>query len=87
MEKSPGKQPGNGIAGPYGSTATPQHELDHPVARRAKALEMAVETVRTVRDFSTYQVVHTAHLYEQFLETGSTPPAPAATTEADDANV
>ena len=61
------------------------HPFDNPVARRAEALKYAVETMRTVQKFTNYQVVHTAALYDQFLENGATPPS--VTEEDPDAEV
>jgi hypothetical protein len=45
--------------------------------RRTAALHEAVETIKNVRGgFTTFQVVHTAALYERYLFTGETPPEP-----------
>lgn len=48
--------------------------LDNPTTRRAKALELAVETIRHAQKFTTFEVVHTAALYDSFMASGNTPP-------------
>lgn len=46
-------------------------------------MEFALETVRNVRNFTNYQVVHTADLYQKFILTGETPPEPNIPPPAD----
>lgn len=64
----------------------PPHELDNPVARRAKALTLAIDTMRTVRTFTSYQVVGTAKLFDIFLENGSIPDTATPVVEAEGAS-
>lgn len=44
---------------------------------RAEALGLAVETVKSTRNFTNFQVVHTAKLYEDYIMDGSVPPQPS----------
>ena len=73
---------GGKIGGPFAGTVgfSPGPYADDK-ARRAKALELAVETVQSVRGFTNFQVVHTADLYEKYIADGTLPPR---TQPADD---
>ena len=55
--------------------------MDDPVARRARALELAVQTVQAVRGFTNFQVVHMADLFEKYIADGTTPPRPQTVTD------
>lgn len=58
---------------------------------RTAALSLAVDTVKNARNFTNFQVVHTAALYESYIWDGSVPPepsqAPVGTQEDDDGAV
>lgn len=41
---------------------------------RANALSLAVETVKGAKNFTNFQVVHTAALYQNYIWDGTTPP-------------
>lgn len=56
---------------------------DSPAVRaRVTALELAVQTVSRVQDFTTFQVVQTAQLYEQYITDGIVPPVTAVPEQA-----
>lgn len=76
-QSGPGGGGGGGgkFAGPFAGTSgfvASQYADDR--VRRAKALELAVETVQAVRGFTNFQVVHTADLYEKYIADGTLPP-------------
>lgn len=48
---------------------------------RARALGLAVETVKNMRGFSDHQVVRTAELYATFIDSGEVPPVAAEPAE------
>lgn len=49
---------------------------------RTKALELAVETVKSTRAFTNFQVIHTAASYEAYIWDGTTPPLPTVPAQA-----
>lgn len=57
--------------------------LDSPPVRiRVTALELAVQTVSHVQNFTSFQVVQTAQLYEQYIADGMVPPATTVPEQA-----
>ena len=68
---------GGKAAGPFSgqaAMAVRPHELDNERAVRARALDLAVQTVQRVTGFTNYQVVHTADLYAKYISDGLVPP-------------
>lgn len=45
---------------------------------RVQALELAIKTVANVQNFTNFQVVHTAKLYEAYIFDGTVPPITVA---------
>lgn len=57
---------------------TPQQQRQRA---RTDALSLAVETVKNARNFTNFQVVHTAALYESYIWDGTVPPRTEAPRE------
>lgn len=49
---------------------------------RVQALELAIKTVANVQNFTNFQVVHTAKLYESYIFDGTVPPVTVAEAQA-----
>lgn len=61
--------------------AYPMGDQGRTVVRR-DALQMAVEVVRNTQQFTTFQVVQTAQLFEQYIADGKVPPISSVPIQA-----
>lgn len=48
------------------------------IAVRQRSLELAIDMVRTAKQFSNFQVIHTANSFAAFILKGATPAQPEA---------